>query len=81
MKVSHHLTMIAQCPADGRLDHYDVIVECSRVIAVEKILEEVARFKDRRLYQEEVTSILAKRLRAKVITTGFHSGVKTVCES
>lgn len=80
MLVRHHLTATAKCPADGRIDHYELVVECKRVIEVEKILAEVARVQGQSLYQEEVTQHLAKRLKAKVTTIGFHSGVKTVCE-
>lgn len=81
MLVKHYLTMTAKCPADGRIDHYELIVECKRVVLVEKILAESVRFQDKPLYQEEITNLLSKRLRAKVTTIGFHSGIKTVCEA
>lgn len=80
MLVRHSLTITAACPVDGKPDHYEAVVECTRVVKVEDILAAVDRLKAQKIYQEELTQELARVLGAKVTTTGYHSGVKTVCE-
>lgn len=80
MLVKHYLRLTAVCPVNRQLDHYDLVVECRRVVEVEKILKEVTFFADVAMYQEQITKALSKRLKCKVTTTGYHSGVKTVCE-
>jgi len=78
--VRHSLTITASCPVDGKPDHYEAVVECVRVVKVEDILAAVQQLRDRKVFQEELTQELARTLGAKVTTTGYHSGVKTVCE-
>lgn len=80
MLVKHHLTVTATCPVDLKPDHYEVVVECSCVVKVEDILAAAERLKGRRIFQEALTQELARLLGAKVTTTGYHSGVKTICE-
>lgn len=80
MLVKHHLTITASCPIDQKPDHYEAVIECVRVVKVEDILEAVTALKNRPVFQEELTQELARALGAKVTTTGYHSGVKTVCE-
>lgn len=80
MLVRHSLTITASCPVDGKPDHYEAVVECVRVVKVEDILAAVQQLRDRKVFQEELTQELARTLGAKVTTTGYHSGVKTVCE-
>lgn len=77
MIVRHHLTITAECPVDGKPDRYDAVIECGRVVKVEDIL---ALATLGRMYQEEVTVHIARTLGVKVTTTGYHSGVKTICE-
>ena len=80
MLVRHSLTITAACPVDQKPDRYEAVVECTRVVKVEDILSAVQRFTAAPMFQEELTQELARVLGAKVTTTGFHSGVKTVCE-
>jgi hypothetical protein len=80
MIVRHHLKITASCPVDKKPDHYEAVVECSRVVKVEDVLSAVERFTQSPMFQEELTQELARVLGAKVTTTGYHSGVKTVCE-
>lgn len=80
MLVRHHLTISATCPVDRQPDHYEAVIECSRVLKVEDILAAVERLKGRRIFQEALTQELARAIGAKVTTTGYHSGVKTICE-
>jgi NADPH-dependent 7-cyano-7-deazaguanine reductase QueF len=78
--VKHSLTITAACPVDGKPDHYEAVVECSRVLKVEDILAAVETLKGQKIFQEQLTQELARAIGAKVTTTGYHSGVKTVCE-
>jgi hypothetical protein len=78
--VRHTLTITAACPVDQKPDHYEAVVESSRIVKVEDILAAVARFTQTPMFQEELTQELARVLAAKVTTTGYHSGVRTVCE-
>ena len=77
MRVTYTLTMQAACPVDGKKDVYQVEVISDRTIPVERILELT---KDQpEGFQEDLTKNLARLLGARVISTGWHSGVKTVC--
>lgn len=80
MLVKHYLTITASCPVDGKPDHYEAVVECARVVKVEDILAAVESMKAQKIFQEQLTQELARSLGAKVTTTGYHSGVKTICE-
>ena len=77
MKVEHHLQGMAVCPVDGTLDTYSVIVRCHRLIPVEEIRDVLLAFKDRRIFQEDMTHDLACILACEVETIGIHSGVRT----
>tara|TARA_Y100000401_G_C8303457_1_gene215541 strand:- start:839 stop:1057 length:219 start_codon:yes stop_codon:yes gene_type:complete len=71
--------MQAVCPVDKKNDAYEVQVISDRTIPVERILELT---KDQpEGFQEDLTENLARLLGARVISTGWHSGVKTVCEA
>ena len=78
MLIRHHLTITASCPVDRKPDHYEAVIECGSVIKVEDILAAVERLKTRRIFQEQLTQELASTLGAKVTSTGYHSGVKTI---
>jgi hypothetical protein len=69
--------IVAACPVDDRPDVYDVTFEAAGTIPCEEIVAAVARFADRKVYQEDITAGLARDLRCKVTTVGFHSGIKT----
>ena len=80
MLVRHSLTITASCPVDGKPDHYEAVIECARVVKVEDIIAAVESLRVQKIFQEELTQELARTLGAKVTTTGYHSGVKTICE-
>jgi NADPH-dependent 7-cyano-7-deazaguanine reductase QueF len=65
------------CPEDSKLDIYTCTVRARRTIQVEDILKAVAEFKGIKLFQEDLTRELHRKLAAKVETVGYHSGVKT----
>lgn len=79
MKVTHRLTATCACPVDGKRDVYAVTVRAARVIKVEDILAEVAELRDARMFQEDMTTHLARALAVEVETVGYHSGVETTC--
>tara|TARA_Y100000401_G_C8307481_1_gene217799 strand:- start:953 stop:1192 length:240 start_codon:yes stop_codon:yes gene_type:complete len=79
MRVTYAFKMQAVCPVDKKKDVYEVEVISDRTIPVEDILRLT---KDQpEAFQETLTENLARLLGAKVISTGWHSGVKTVCEA
>ena len=79
MRVTYSLQVQAICPVDKKNDTYQINIVADHAIPVEDILRLT---KDRpEAYQETITENLARLLGAKVISTGFHSGVKTVCEA
>ena len=79
MRVTYSLKVQAICPVDKKNDTYQIDIVADRAIPVEDILRLT---KDRpEAYQETITENLARLLGAKVISTGFHSGVKTVCKA
>lgn len=77
MKIRHTLLVTAICPVDDLPDVYETSVETGRVINVETILEVAASFSERKIYQEDLTQEMARRLAATVSTVGYHSGVRT----
>jgi hypothetical protein len=81
MRTSYHLTVESRCPVNASIDVYETVVESTGLIKVEDILSTVQRITALGpIFQEDLTRQLAERLGARVITTGYHLGVKTVCE-
>lgn len=73
----YELQIAAACPVDDKGDVYDATFESGDTIQVERILEAVAKYATRKAFQEVVTAELARDLRCRVVTVGYHSGVKT----
>lgn len=81
MKVrnEYRLTITAKCPVDPTYIHtYDVIVQSKEVVEVETILKAVTENTAAPVFQEHLTMKLAAILKAKVTTSGTHSGVFTI---
>jgi GTP cyclohydrolase I len=78
LRVTHHLEAVAVCPVDKAGDRYDVRVKVGRVLMVEEILKAVKEAGEKPLTQEAFTQELARLLAARVKTTGWHSGIRTV---
>jgi hypothetical protein len=71
----------AQCPVNPNdTDVYEFVIESESIIEVEKI---VAFFKAHAgkndVFQEILTNHCAVTLGARVISIGWHSGVKVIC--
>jgi hypothetical protein len=69
--------IVALCPVDSGNDIYDAVFEAEDTIRCEDIVEAIGRYATEKAYQEVITADLARRLRCKVTTVGYHSGVKT----
>jgi NADPH-dependent 7-cyano-7-deazaguanine reductase QueF len=80
MLVTYSLSMHCNCPVDNLPDLYDVEITSDKTIPVEDILMAIETV-NRKDFQENITESLAREIPAKVKTTGYHSGIKVVCEA
>lgn len=80
MQVTHEFDMRSVCPVNGATDWYHVTIHLDRLVMVEEIIECASAFGEKRLFQEEITQRLAIQFKARVITYGNHSKVRTRCE-
>lgn len=83
MKNVYEIEVSAQCPVDpGVRDIYQFTIESRSLIEVEKI---TAFFADnaalKSIFQEALTQKCAVTLGARVVSVGWHSGVKVTCEA
>lgn len=74
------LTATCSCPVDDGLDVYEVTIVTSRIIPVETVKSVIEIQGNTKQFQELFTSNVARELGVKVITVGWHSGIKTTCE-
>lgn len=81
MNIIYELTIHAKCPVDGSDDIYQMTVTTSEIIPVELILDIVKECSALPIFQESLTESLAAKLQTTVKTVGYHTGVKTTCES
>lgn len=77
MLCRYETRIVAACPVDDRPDVYEAVFESETTILVEDIIKAISKYATEKAYQEQITSDLARDLRCKVSTTGFHSGIKT----
>ena len=80
MKITYEVVVSALCPVDGLPDRYEAEIHSTAVIHVESILEVVSKISGKKMFQEDLTQELARAIGARIITVGYHSGVKTTCE-
>lgn len=69
--------IVAACPVDDKPDVYDATFESDDTIRCEAIIEAIGRWATEKAYQEIITAELARSLRCRVTTIGYHSGIKT----
>jgi hypothetical protein len=81
MICTYQTRIVAACPVDDKPDVYDATFISDDTIRCEDILAAVARYATEKAYQEIITADLSRELRCRVITVGFHSGVKTTVEA
>jgi hypothetical protein len=83
MKNLYCLQVRAQCPVNpSDTDLYEFEIRSENMILVESIIEFFkANATKQNVYQEELTRQCAVTLGAKVTSTGWHSGIRVICES
>lgn len=81
MRCRYEVQIVAACPVDDRPDLYEATFESESCIKVESILDAISPWRERKAFQEEITEDLARTLKCRVTTVGFHSGVKTTVEA
>jgi NADPH-dependent 7-cyano-7-deazaguanine reductase QueF len=83
MTARHQFELRALCPANGALDVYEVTIEVNRLVRCEDLLELAATYREKKIFQEDLTNQLAMKLNCHVVTIGHHCGqqVKTRCEA
>ena len=82
MHVTYRCNFDAMCPMKPKIvDHYTLLIEAGSMIKAEDLRELLNGYADKAMFQEDITQDIATRLApaTKVTTTGFHSGVETVC--
>lgn len=80
MRNTYRLDIQCVCPVDGLADIYAVTVVASRTIPVEDILSAVKEVTGKPVFQEELCSLLHRKLNAYVAFKGTHSGVEVTSE-
>ena len=80
MQVTYSFWMEASCPVDNLADLYEVEIVSDKVIPVEDILMALESV-NRKQFQESLTEAMAREIPARVKTTGYHSGIKVVCQA
>ena len=76
MTAEYSLEVFALCPVDGKPDIYACTVRSGRTIQVEDIIAVREELRAAKLFQEDLTAELHRRLAAQVETVGWHSGVR-----
>ena len=79
IRVEHTLSVLARCPVNESRDVYETTFRLDKLVKVETLIEQCRGFQDKKLFQEELTELLAQAFGCEVETRGIHSGVKTVC--
>lgn len=77
MLCKYETRIVAACPVDDKPDVYDATFESDDTIRCEDILSAIGRWATEKAYQETITAELARSLRCRVTTVGYHSGIKT----
>lgn len=81
MICKYEVRIVTACPSDGKPDVYDATFISEATIMCEAIVEATQKYAIEKAYQEVITADLARALCCKVITVGYHSGVKTTVEA
>jgi uncharacterized membrane protein YkvA (DUF1232 family) len=81
MICTYQTKIVAACPVDQKPDVYEATFISDDTIRCEDILAAIGKYASEKAYQEAITAALARDLRCRVITVGYHSGVKTTVEA
>lgn len=77
MRCTYETRIVAACPVDAKPDVYDATFESDDTIRCEDIIAAIGKYATEKAFQEVITVELARELRCRVTTVGYHSGVKT----
>jgi hypothetical protein len=64
------------CPVDDDPDVYSMTVTSHRTIPVEEIIKAVGEVTKEKMFQEDLTQRLHRKINACVKLVGYHSGIK-----
>ena len=83
MKNRYEIEVRAQCPVNpDDTDLYQFTIESGALIEVERIAAFFeANASQKNIFQEALTQKCAVTLGAKVVSIGWHSGIKVTCEA
>ncbi len=72
MIAEHRFKLIARCPVDDAVDHYDVTVRAARMVRADDTVAAADKIGAEAAYQEQITEMLAARFDVEVTTVGTH---------
>ena len=75
MNNTYKLEVTCKCPVDNLPDVYQLTVTAQRAIPVEDILAAAKELSSQSLYQEDLCQSLHRRINARCVLVGYHSGV------
>jgi hypothetical protein len=83
MKNRYEYEVRAQCPVNANdIDVYLFVIESESIIEVKRIVAFFqANANNKSVFQEVLTNVCAVNLGAHVTSTGWHSGVKVICQA
>jgi hypothetical protein len=76
MTCNYELKVRAKCPVDGSDDVYDFTLRSTKMHTVEFLLSIMDAFAEMKVFQEDLTKMIADDLGCEAISVGMHSGVK-----
>jgi NADPH-dependent 7-cyano-7-deazaguanine reductase QueF len=76
MTCNYELKVRAKCPVDGSEDIYDFTLRSTKMYTVESLLALMEPFAEMKVFQEDLTKMIADDLGCEAISVGVHSGVK-----
>mgnify|MGYP003124526302 FL=1 len=80
MKISYHFKFSCVCPSDEERIEYSAELGTDKFILVEDIKSFVETLKNKKMFQEPLTELLAKKFSCRVVTFAVHQDVEVVCE-
>ena len=79
-KAKYTVPFTCVCPNDKEVIEYEAVLTSDKVIMVEDIISFVKSFKDKSLYQEDITDKISLHFNCSVCTFGTHQGVFIRCK-
>lgn len=76
----YYFELSGLCPNGQLKDRYECVLSSDAIIPVEDIVAFAKGLRKRKIFQEEIADLLRNEFQSIVTVTGFHHGVKIVCE-